>query len=113
VGAGANIAASGAGTIALTTATNIFLDANSFLTTESGSIALSANQQSPASPGDFVGISLSGATVKSASGSITLLGRGGNGLLPQIGVYLQNAALVGDLTAGDVTITGRGGTTPL
>jgi autotransporter-associated beta strand protein len=113
VNVGVGISTSGSGSVSLTTAKNIALDINSSINTGSGAITLSANQQVVPSAGDFVGVNIDGATVKSTSGPIAISGRGGGGLANQIGVYLRGQALVGDTTTAAVTVNGRGGNSPL
>jgi autotransporter-associated beta strand protein len=109
VSAGIAVATSGSGSINLTTATSIGLAPGSSLSTASGPISLSANQQATASSGNFTGIDISGGIVNSTSGDITLAGRGGNSSGSQIGVHVSLSGAVGQATTGKVTVTGRGG----
>ena len=107
-----NLTTSGAGAISLTSLANISLGSGSSLTSGSGAIALSANQQGTPSSGNFIGINVSGGTITSTSGPVTLSGKGGNdagGL--QYGVHVQNGGVVGSGTSNTVLVTGTGGAT--
>jgi hypothetical protein len=98
--AAASIAFNGAtsftGSNALDAATNGFIVANpgSSVTTVSGGITLSANQQMPSASGTFVGINVNDAMVQSATGPITLEGTGGNSGSDDFGVEIQAGAEV-------------------
>ncbi|HXD85480.1 MAG TPA: lectin-like protein, partial [Urbifossiella sp.] len=58
--ANSDLATSGAGAIALTTATNISLVSGSSISTVNGAITLNANQQATPTAGSFIGIGVSG-----------------------------------------------------
>ncbi|RLS35820.1 MAG: hypothetical protein DWH79_00990 [Planctomycetota bacterium] len=93
------------------TAPNIAVNAN--LITAQGTITLKADSGAQL-PGSFSGLTVSGATVSSTSGAISLSGRGGNAAAGgQIGVALLNATVrTGNAGGiyGTVTIEGTGGT---
>jgi hypothetical protein len=86
-----NGATSFTGSNALGASTSAFIVANSgaAVTTASGGITLSANQQTPHTGGTFVGININGATVQSATGAITLAGAGGTTGINNYGVEIQ------------------------
>jgi autotransporter-associated beta strand protein/ELWxxDGT repeat protein len=75
------------------------------ITSTSGPIALEANPGAIPAPGSFSGITLSGATIGSATGNITLRGQGGaaggHGLA-------FNGSSVGQTGSGDVLLAGLG-----
>lgn len=81
---------------ALSASTSGFVVANSgaSITTVSGGITLSANQQVTPIGGTFVGININNATVQSATGAITLQGKGGNAGSSNYGVEIQAAGKV-------------------
>jgi len=99
---------SGAGSIAFTGATSftgsnalsastsdlIVANSGSSITTVSGGITLSANQQTSSTGGNFIGINVNNATVQSATGVITLQGTGGNSGTNNYGVEIQAGAKV-------------------
>src|SRR5439155_22735833 len=106
------ITARGMGSIGLTTARNISLADGAVVVSNQGSITLSANQQSPATTGDFVGIDVNNATIEAiGTGAITLSGRGGTGGAgPQYGVYVHGTGGPIILSnSGAVTVTGTAG----
>ena len=95
-----NGATSFTGSNALSASTSDFIVANSgaSITTVSGGITLSANQQTSSTGGNFIGINVNNATVQSATGPITLSGTGGNGGSKNYGVEIQ--------AGGEVQTTG-------
>ena len=96
--------------ISVVTSKNILFNASANWTSTSGNLLLRANQQTPASSGNFVGIDVINATIGSTSGSITLQGRGGDGTGgAQDGVVIEGGAVVGAGTSGPVSINGAGG----
>jgi uncharacterized delta-60 repeat protein len=108
--ASADVTVQGTGSITLTTKRNISMT-NGSLTSANGSIALSANQQSPAAAGAFSGIIILGTVISSTGGNITLLGRGGSSGSSVVGVLLGNSGKITGGGAGTtLTITGTGGT---
>jgi hypothetical protein len=135
-----NGATSFTGSNALSASTSDFIVANSgsTITTDSGGITLSANQQKTPTSGNFIGININSATVQSATGAITLAGTGGNTKSNNYGVEIQAGGTVKETgapaallsvtgsaedgtsaaitfnngaisTAGDVTLTGNSG----
>jgi hypothetical protein len=107
-----NGATSFTGSNALVASTSDFIVANpgSSITTVSGGISLSANQQTSSTGGNFIGINVNNATVQSATGVITLQGMGGNTASPNpsYGVEIQAGAKV-QVTGGPaplLSITG-------
>jgi hypothetical protein len=110
------LAVSGAGTISLTTAKNIALsttiNGNASITSVNGNISLWANQQAPATSGNFIGIDLDGSTIKAAGGgTIIMQGKGGDTGDFQYGVQVRNGAKITGGTGG-LQITGVGGASP-
>jgi len=106
-----DLATSGTGAVRLTALKNIALSSGSSISTVDGDLTLSANQQDPATGGNFSGIEIDNATISSTSGAITLKGRGGDEPGQQFGVYIHSSAIVGAETTGAVTIIGKGGNT--
>src|SRR5262249_43935904 len=72
-----------------------------------GGITLSANQQTPATSGNFNGIEINNATVTSATGAILLQGKGGDTGNNNYGVVLEGGTVVSSTGtgAGAATIT--------
>ncbi len=87
------------GSNALSASTSDLIVANpgSSITTDSGGITLSANQQTTPTSGSFVGINVNDATIQSTTGPITLEGTGGNTGSTSYGVEIQG----GGEDAGD------------
>ena len=108
-----DLATSGAGTIALTTARDITFASGASATTVDGALTLNANQQGTATTGSFTGISVNAATVKiTGNGTLTLNGRGGDSSLGlQDGIDIKNAGVVQGGTSGNTNVTGYGGGT--
>ena len=118
--AASDLATSGNGSILMTTATNMMFASGSTLTTVDGPIELNANQQSPATAGNFVGININGAQIQStgssATSTVTVNGRGGNGPSANYGVFLHGGGVISGgsflspaINATDVTGTGGSG----
>ncbi len=110
------IATTGTGSVSLTAAQNILLNAFATITTVDGGITLNANP-SGAQSGDFIGLNSNLATIRTTgSGNIQLLGKGaetGGNTANLYGVFLRNGTSVSSTatgtTAGTITITGSGG----
>lgn len=105
-----NGATSFTGANALSASTSDFIVANpgASVTTVSGGITLSANQQVTPRSGNFIGININNATVQSATGGLVLMGTGGNSGSTDYGVEIQGGGKVqatGGPTA-DLSITG-------
>ncbi|MCO6459575.1 MAG: VCBS repeat-containing protein, partial [Pirellulaceae bacterium] len=110
VGAGIDLALSGSGSATLQASRKITLASGSSIVTADGAITLHANQQPTPTAGNFIGINVSNASIGSASGAITLAGRGGNDAAgDQFGVRIQSGGGVGSGTSGTVSVTGTGG----
>jgi hypothetical protein len=101
------VTATGAASISVTAPQNIVVTAN--LTGGTGGLSLSANQQATATAGNFVGIDINGGTVQATgSGTLTLLGRGGNDTSgSQFGVYVHGGGVIAGGSA-PTTVTGTG-----
>lgn len=114
--ASADLAASGAGAIALTSARDIVLASGSSVSVVNGSATLSANQQMTPTSGNFIGIHVNGGTITtSGTGAVVLSGRGGDdaGTANHNGIRLTSTGLIqstaSGATAGAITLTGTGG----
>ena len=107
-----DFATTGSGTISLNTQRDILLTNGSSIATANGAITLQANVAGTAS-GDFTGIDLSGASITSSAGAISLEGRGGTTGDTNSGVHLRNASKVESTGTGAglgaITVTGTGG----
>ncbi|MDB5332089.1 MAG: C-terminal target protein, partial [Phycisphaerales bacterium] len=104
-----NGATSFTGSNTLSASTSDFIVANpgASVTTNSGGITLSANQQITPTSGTFIGIDINNATVQSATGGVVLKGTGGNSGSTDYGVEIQGGGKVqatGGPTA-DLSIT--------
>ncbi|WP_254507965.1 hypothetical protein [Anatilimnocola floriformis] len=101
---------SGTGTMLLSTARDINMVSGSTITTASGSLTLEANQQPIATTGNFSGVQLNNAKLVSASGAVSVRGRGGSDVAGlQYGVRVLSGAEIGTGTTGLVTVQGTGG----
>ena len=112
VAANVNLATTGFGPITFKCSRNVSLSSGAVLQTVLGAITVEANQQAPATPGNFIGVNLDGATIYSANTSLNIpvnvKGRGGND--PggyQLGVQVINGAQI--ISSGDLTVIGTGG----
>ncbi|HVX64613.1 MAG TPA: hypothetical protein VHC19_28590, partial [Pirellulales bacterium] len=79
----------GANTLDATVSTSIVLNSGADVSTSSGDITLKANQQATPTSGNFVGINVNNATLATATGAITLAGKGGNSGSGNYGVEIQ------------------------
>ncbi len=106
----ATLITKGTGTISMYCSRNISLSSASSLVVENGDLNMAANQQIPATKGNFTGIILDGATIKSTgSGVVTIDGTGGDDSGGyQLGINIVNGAKV---IGGNnyVFLTGNGG----
>lgn len=102
-------ASSFTGMAALTASTsrNIVFSSGASVSTFDGNLTLNANQQATPTSGNFRGINVNAAAIASASGSISLQGKGGT--LNAQGIYLHDGAVVGSGTTGPVSVIGTGG----
>jgi hypothetical protein len=96
------------------TARNIVFESGSSWTTQDGDLSFTANRQSIATTGDFVGVALAGASLTtSGSGQILLKGRGGNAELYSYGISVLSGSIIQSTSAlsgaGTIDIDGRGG----
>jgi len=111
-----DVSTGGSGTITVTGnstagARNVVVDSGAVVSVVNGALLLDADQGSQQT-GNFVGISVNGATLQSTgTGNITLTGRGGddNGG-SQFGIAVTNGGLVTTSGTGDISLTGLGGT---
>lgn len=78
------------------------------MTSNSGDIVISANQQTPLLNGG-IGVTITAATISSTSGKIDIYGRSGYGGL---GVDITQSSTVGANTTGPVIVTGIAGGDP-
>jgi hypothetical protein len=106
----ADLSATGAGAISLTTVRNISLTSGSSITTVDGNLTLAANQQVTPTSGGFIGVRVEAATVStSGTGVLSLAGRGGDTGNEQIGIELRDVSVVSGGTSGATSLTGAGG----
>jgi hypothetical protein len=112
-GSTAKVTTSGSGAVSLTTARDIQLNTGASITTVNGSITLLANQQTPSTAGDFIGLYIDGAVVQaSGTGAVNASGKGGNASnVVQYGVdIVRGSAVTGG--SGGLQISGLGGDSP-
>lgn len=107
-----DVATSGLGTIALTTARNISFGSGSSATTVDGALTLNANQAT-STAGTFIGIDIDRASIRSTgTGVVTVNGKGGTGAGSQHGVRVTGSGslIKGGNAAGLTTnVSGTGG----
>ena len=110
VAANANLITAGTGAVSVTCGRNVSLGSGSSLETVNGNLSVLANHQGAATTGNFTGIELAGATLRSSgSGTVTVNGRGGNDAGGfQLGVNLFSVAKITGGTSA-VNVTGTGG----
>jgi hypothetical protein len=103
------IAPANAAALQIITARNIVVSAN--LTSGSGGLTLSANQQATPTAGNFIGVSIGSTAIVSAggTGTVTALGRGGTGGTFNDGVRIDGASVTS--SGGNIFIDGTGGGT--
>ena len=88
----------------------VSLASGSSLGTVGGTITLEANQPTPATNGNFIGVDIDGGTVSTGAGAITLTGRGGDAGDENIGVQVRDGVVSSTgVGAAAITINGRGG----
>jgi hypothetical protein len=107
-------AAAGQGNVTLTAARSIHL-ASSGITTQDGTITLTANQGATPQTGNFAGIDIDGAVVQTrGTGGIRVQGTGGNDANTgaHFGINIHNHARVATTGTGMITLLGTGGTGP-
>ncbi len=115
VAANVHLTTSEAGAITVRCSRSVSLGSGASLTTEYGTLTVEANQQEPATPGNFVGVNLSGTTLRCtgnnfAATTLTVKGRGGNDAGGyQLGVNLDSGAIIGGGERVNVNVTGTGG----
>lgn len=107
-----NVSTTGAGTISVSGnsnqgARNVLVNSSAVVSTVNGDISFDADQSIVT--GTFAGIDISSATIStSGSGSIFLIGQGGNGANNQAGVLLQGGSAITITGSGSLTIDGKG-----
>ncbi len=112
--ANANLVVTGTAAIGIYCRRNLQLNAGSSLEVLDGDLVVEANQQASPMSGNFIGVNLDGATIKSTgTGYLTISGRGGDGAGSasgyQFGVQVANGAKVIGGPSGQVTVIGTGG----
>jgi hypothetical protein len=101
---------SGTGAISLTTARDIVLLTGSSVATVNGDLTLSANLQATPTSGNFSGVFVQGAVVRSTgAGNVTVSGRAGNSGGNQFGVFVVSGGAIEGGTQGLLRVTGTGG----
>ncbi|WP_028526834.1 MopE-related protein [Runella limosa] len=108
----ANLVLSGTGAAVIKVSRNIvFSNGTASLETTNGNLTLEANQQATASTGNFIGVSVNGATVRvNGTGTLSVKGKSGtDSAINQFGVVAQNGGLISGGTSGTATIEGSAG----
>ncbi|NBB22527.1 choice-of-anchor D domain-containing protein, partial [Runella sp. CRIBMP] len=108
----ANLVLSGTGAAVIKVSRNInFSNGTASLETTNGNLTLEANQQATATTGNFIGIAVSGATVRvNGTGTLTVKGKSGNdSVINQFGILVQNGGLISGGTNATATIEGSAG----
>lgn len=86
---------------------SFLLDTGASITTQTGNITIDANQQTPATVGEFIGITLNNSTITSQGGNITMAGRGGDSATANANRgILAASATVSTNGTGTVSLTG-------
>ena len=105
------------GDATLTVKQSITINGGASLTTTDGNLTLSANQQTPASSGGSVGVTINGPITTSGSGNIVIQGTGTDEFSGYHGVLISNngTTQLGEVkststaaNAGTITLLGRG-----
>ncbi len=88
----------------------IFVNNGAMISTNNGNLTLQANQQATASTGDFAGVTVNKATIRSTgTGQVNIQAKAGTtGTSTPYGVYIENGGTIAGGTA-DLSITGTGG----
>lgn len=100
---------SGGSSLSITTNKNIEFASGSSLAMVSGDLILSALG---AASGNYAGISLDNADIKTTSGAISINGTGGNTGNSNRGIYVGNGSTIssaGSGSVGGISLTGQGG----
>lgn len=112
----ASLSSTGSGTIRINTGTWLLLSNNSSITTNKGDITLNANVDAIADMGDFEGISMVNADIRTNSGAITLNGRAGNSIADPDrlnGLDIRNGSTIISTGTGSgvgtISLSGTGG----
>ncbi|MFL5328296.1 MAG: beta strand repeat-containing protein [Gemmataceae bacterium] len=108
-----SIHVTGSSSLSISTPRSIILAAT--LSTASGFLDLSANQQAAKSHGNFTGVTIDGATVSTASGSLRIFSVGGDSGLDCNGIKLiNNAKVIGGAASSQqfLFLYGVGGASP-
>ncbi|WP_157607499.1 beta strand repeat-containing protein, partial [Runella limosa] len=108
----ANLVLSGTGAAVIKASRNIaFSNGTASLETTNGNLTLEANQQATASTGNFVGVSVNGATVRvNGTGTLSVKGKSGtDSAINQFGVVVQNGGVISGGTSATATIEGSAG----
>jgi hypothetical protein len=96
------------GVIVIRCSRSVALGAGAGLFTDFGDIVVEANQQEPATTGNFTGVNLDGAILNTNEDTVTVRGRGGNDAGGfQLGVQVINGGKI--LGARGATVVGVGG----
>jgi mucin-19 len=112
VAANANLVLSGTGAAVVKVSRNVIVNNGGSIETEDGDLTIEANQQIPATTGNFTAIPLTSATLRTTgTGNILLIGKGGNDPLTDIhnGVSMLLGSLIQTSATGNITIAGTAG----
>ena len=106
-----NVLTSGTGTITVRVSRNIAMASGSSFETVNGALTLEANQQAVSLTGNFDGIDVNNAIIRSTgSGDVTVKGKGGTSGVDPVGVLVRAGGRISGGTSGTVAVTGTGGT---
>jgi regulation of enolase protein 1 (concanavalin A-like superfamily) len=109
VGSDDNLLLSGTGTATIKVSQSVTISLSGSIVTENGNLIIEANQQAITSSGNFQGIGIVGLIEASGTGSVTVLGRGGNTGNNCRGIYIVNGTGIRTSGSGTVTVVGTGG----
>lgn len=108
--ANANVLLSGTGAATVKVSKNLVMNTGSSIETINGNLTVETNQQVTPATGNFIGIDVNGAILKSTgTGIVTIKGKGGSTFPNQIGIQLRNAGSIMAGSTGTMTIIGTGG----
>ncbi len=101
----------GGSALSASTSRNIVVNAGSMVTTVHGNISMSANQQVASTIGNFVGIDLDAAAVKTiGTGTLSLAGKGGTAGNGNFGIRVRTGSAIETTGSGSITLSGAMGT---
>jgi Dockerin type I domain len=100
----------GNASLTISTSKNVLVNSAASVSTVNGNLSLSANQQTLATPGTFVGLDINGGSVKTlGTGLLSLSARGGSTGNGNFGLRIRSGGTVESTGAGSVLLTGAVG----